>query len=143
MDTSGYPFDTRGDLKEQGHISASYPKRMRLKTRRHYNEGCPCKNGSRNALGSRQNESNVFYLFDVISTATKSIDAAIYAITARDFSDILINAHRRGVVVRILTDNEQQSLPNSQIQQLRRAGIQQMPRDRFAQLDKPGSPRQQ
>ena len=103
-----------------------YSRRSRIEQSERVNNVLffPIRNGSRNALGSRQNESNVFYLFDVISTATKSIDAAIYAITARDFSDILINAHRRGVVIRILTDNEQQGLPNSQIQQLRRAGIQ-------------------
>lgn len=84
----------------------------------------PIRSDSKETPSSSIKESNVSYLFGVISTAKKSIDAAVFAITAKDFSDILINAHRRGVVVRLLTDNEQQGLTGSQVQQLRRAGIQ-------------------
>lgn len=83
----------------------------------------PVRSGSKKALSSTQSESNVTYLLGLISRANKSIDAAVFTITARDFSDVLINAHRRGVVVRILTDNEQQGTTGSQIQQLRKAGI--------------------
>lgn len=103
-----------------------YSRRSRIKQSERVNNVLffPVRSGSRDALGTCQKESNVYYLFGVISKATKSIDAAVFAITAREFSDILINAHRRGVVVRILTDNEQQGLSGSQIQQLRRAGIQ-------------------
>ena len=73
---------------------------------------------------SCKKNTNVSYLLEVLSKATKSIDVAIFAITAKDFSDILISTHRRGVIVRVLTDHEQQGLTGSQIQQLRRAGIQ-------------------
>ncbi|PTQ51517.1 MAG: Cardiolipin synthetase [Brockia lithotrophica] len=66
---------------------------------------------------------------DALRTALReakaSIDVAAYSFTDADLADGLLDAHRRGVAVRVLTDREQsrQAAQARQLKRLREAGI--------------------
>ena len=68
--------------------------------------------------------SNVSRLIDVLMSARRSLDVCVYTISSQALASALINAHQRGVIVRVITDNEQMSSSGSRIMQLRKAGIQ-------------------
>ena len=63
-------------------------------------------------------------LSGTIKSAKTSIDVCVYTISSRKLVDILINAHRNGIVVRVVTDREQESISGSQLWLLRKSGIQ-------------------
>ncbi|ESO05597.1 hypothetical protein HELRODRAFT_111094 [Helobdella robusta] len=52
------------------------------------------------------------------------LDVCIYVFTAIELGDLVINLHRSGVNVRVITDDEQVDASSSQIDRLRQAGIQ-------------------
>lgn len=62
-------------------------------------------------------------LFEHLTKARKSLDVCVFVITCSSLADVLVEAHKKGVVVRIITDDEQVDVPNSQIWKLRKAGI--------------------
>lgn len=63
-------------------------------------------------------------LMSTLQKARKSIDVCVFMITCKELTDILISAHQRSVIVRIITDNENVFTSGSQIEVLRRAGVQ-------------------
>ena len=60
-------------------------------------------------------------LAEAIDQARLSVDAAIYNLDLWSIRDALVEAHRRGVAVRVVTESEY--LDNPEIQQLQEAGI--------------------
>ena len=69
-------------------------------------------------------EGSLSVLMDTLQRARRSIDVCIFTFSCKELGDILINAHRRGVVVRVITDFEQESASGSQVKRLRGSGIQ-------------------
>lgn len=69
-------------------------------------------------------KDNLSKLLQALASAKDSLDVCIFTFSHRDLADTLINTHQRGVVVRVLTDNEQMHSYGCQVERLRRAGIQ-------------------
>ncbi len=63
-------------------------------------------------------------LVSLLASARQSIDAAVFTITDDRIHDALVDAHRRGVLVRILSDDDKASDPGSDIWRLGRAGVE-------------------
>lgn len=63
-------------------------------------------------------------LMKTLQSAKQSLNVCMFTFSCRELSDILIEAHQHGVVVRVITDNEQSHSSGSQIEKLRRSGIQ-------------------
>ena len=59
-----------------------------------------------------------------IKRTTRTLDCMVYSITHPDITAELIRAHRRGVVVRVITDRLQASSRYSKDEDLRAAGIE-------------------
>ena len=59
-----------------------------------------------------------------LNSATSSLSVCVFAISNWKLIDILISAHQRGVVVRVIMDKEQMSVNPSPVEKLRRNGIQ-------------------
>lgn len=81
----------------------------------------PSIQSSESAYG---NEDSVETLFTLLRGAKQSLDVCVFTISNQKLINILIEAHKRGVVVRIITDNEQLKTNGEQIVNLRRAGVQ-------------------
>lgn len=64
-------------------------------------------------------------LISVIDSADKTLDVAIYSLTDSKIGDAIIQAHARGVVVRVITDQEQAAgkYQKSLLKNLVQAGI--------------------
>ena len=60
----------------------------------------------------------------LFSAARKSADVCVFTITDDRISNAIIEAHQRGIEIRILTDNEKAFDPGSDITRLERAGLQ-------------------
>lgn len=58
-----------------------------------------------------------------LAAARKSLDLCVFTITDDRISRAILDAHRRKVVVRIITDNEKQHDAGSDVQKFRDAGI--------------------
>lgn len=59
----------------------------------------------------------------LIQQTRKSIDVCVFTVTDNRLSDSLLDAHRRGVSVRLITDNEKSSDSGSDVEGLDHAGI--------------------
>ena len=73
---------------------------------------------------SQVKETSVEKLFSLLQSAQRTLDVCVFTISNQKLSTILIKAHQRGVVVRVVTDNEQLKANGKEVQNLRRAGIQ-------------------
>lgn len=62
-------------------------------------------------------------LIELIGASKSHIDISVYAINNKRLVDAVIEAHNRGVKVRILTDKLQAAGRKSRVSELRRAGI--------------------
>lgn len=69
-----------------------------------------------------KNQKNAHTLLNIISSSQQQLDICVYCLTGQVFLDTIISVHSRGVVVRVITDNEQDS--STQIFKLRKSGIQ-------------------
>lgn len=63
-------------------------------------------------------------LVSQLAAAQERIDAAVFTITDDRIAEALLEAHRRGVAVRVVTDDEKVGDPGSDIARLLRAGIE-------------------
>lgn len=59
----------------------------------------------------------------MFGSARKGVDVCVYTITDDRIRDAILAAHRRGVMVRIISDNEKSDDLGSDIQQLDRRGV--------------------
>ncbi len=62
-------------------------------------------------------------LLETIDRARNTIEVAVYLITSRSLANALINAHNRGVTVRVYVDGENATESYSKAGYLKRAGI--------------------
>ena len=60
----------------------------------------------------------------VLSSAENNLCVCVFAFSSWRLIDILISAHRKGVIVRVITDREQMASNASQVERLRSSGIQ-------------------
>jgi phosphatidylserine/phosphatidylglycerophosphate/cardiolipin synthase-like enzyme len=60
----------------------------------------------------------------LFAAARKSADVCVFTITDDRISNAIIEAHRRGISIRVLTDNEKAFDPGSDITRLEQAGVQ-------------------
>ena len=72
----------------------------------------------------RQRGRNLLYLLETLSSAKQSIDVCVFTISCSDLVEVLIDAHCRGVVVRVITDIEMEGASGSEVEGLRRAGVE-------------------
>lgn len=63
-------------------------------------------------------------LFSTLESARSSLDVCVFAISNWNLIDILISAHQRGIIVRVITDKDQMTVNPSPVEKLRRNGIQ-------------------
>lgn len=68
-------------------------------------------------------ETSLSKLISVILEATESLDVCVFTINCRELADAVVKLHNDGVVVRVLTDDEQMGTSGSQIEKFRREGI--------------------
>jgi cardiolipin hydrolase len=73
---------------------------------------------------SAEDKGSLCELMSALQGAKKSLDVCVFTMSCRELGDVLINAHSSGVMVRIITDNEQSMVSGSQIERLRKKGIQ-------------------
>ncbi|XP_038048677.1 mitochondrial cardiolipin hydrolase-like [Patiria miniata] len=59
-----------------------------------------------------------------ILKAKQSLDICMYTITNNDLAELVVKLHERGLVVRIITDDEAMNMSGTFIGKFRRAGIQ-------------------
>ena len=69
-------------------------------------------------------ETSLSKLVRVLLEAKQSLDVCVFTINCRELADAVVQLHSDGVVVRVLTDDEQMGSTGSQIEKFRREGIQ-------------------
>ena len=75
-------------------------------------------------LYQKTGQGSLWELFKALQNAKLSIDVCVLTIASRELSDALISAHQCGVIVRVVTNDEQMLHSETQVNRLRRAGIQ-------------------
>lgn len=73
---------------------------------------------------NKVNEGSLWELLKALQDSKRSIDVCMLTIASREVSDVLIAAHQAGVIVRVVTNDEQMMYSGTQVSRLRRAGIQ-------------------
>ena len=58
-----------------------------------------------------------------LNSATTTLDICVFSITYNVLGDAIIEAHKRGVKVRVISDDEQAKNPGADIERLQQAGI--------------------
>ncbi|CAH1400863.1 unnamed protein product [Nezara viridula] len=69
------------------------------------------------------NYGRLSYILGFINNCQKNLDVCIYIITAKLFGDCIINAHRRGVKVRVIADSDMSFSAQSLINTFRAGDI--------------------
>lgn len=68
-------------------------------------------------------ETSLSKLIKVISKAERTLDVCVFTINCHELANAVVELHRKGVVVRVLTDDELMGSTGSQIQKFREEGI--------------------
>ncbi|WZN60148.1 mitochondrial cardiolipin hydrolase [Chloropicon roscoffensis] len=87
---------------------------------RSFLEGRPCRR--RNCQYSHEMTSLCHFVFQ-LRQARQTISCCVYTITCREISEELVDAHRRGVQVRVVTEDEKMDDKGSKTMNLRSQGI--------------------
>mmetsp|Transcript_128098 Transcript_128098/g.190885 ORF Transcript_128098/g.190885 Transcript_128098/m.190885 type:complete len:220 (-) Transcript_128098:29-688(-) len=90
-------------------------------------EKMPCNNGSsckRKQCNFAHEPTGLTRMLDVLSSAKKTLDICVFTITANEIADRVIDIHKSGVTVRVITDDDQRVSSGSDIQRMADAGIQ-------------------
>ena len=69
-------------------------------------------------------DSSLSCFMEALQDAQFSLDVCMFTIACRELSEILIRAHRDGLIVRVIMDVEQTRAIGSQLVRMRRAGIE-------------------
>ena len=72
-------------------------------------------------------------LYKYLSGVRTSLDVCVFVICCSDLGDVIVDAHKRGVKVRVICDDEQVDISGSQIWKMRSEGI-----DALFNLDREG-----
>lgn len=62
-------------------------------------------------------------LYEFLIGAKRTLDVCVFVICCADLADILIIAHKKNVLVRVICDDEQIDITGSQIWKLRKEGL--------------------
>eukprot|EP01023_Acetabularia_acetabulum_P002357 TRINITY_DN10932_c0_g1_i5.p1 TRINITY_DN10932_c0_g1~~TRINITY_DN10932_c0_g1_i5.p1 ORF type:complete len:192 (-),score=12.66 TRINITY_DN10932_c0_g1_i5:314-889(-) len=89
---------------------------------RHFHFEGGCRRG--NSCKFSHTDSNLVHLLHFLRNARSSIDVCVFTITCNDISDALLYAYKRGVRVRVITDDDQATTQGSDAVKLYRDGIQ-------------------
>lgn len=88
---------------------------------RSYVQGGQCR---RSGCEYAHEETSLMRLLNEFKQAHKSIEVCVFNITLDEISDVLIDCSKRGVRVRLITDDEQQGSQGSDVQRIAKAGVQ-------------------
>lgn len=90
-----------------------------------YLSGETCKKNERGTCTAwAHSETNLTKLVRVLQASKKTLDICVFTITCDQISDAVVAAHKRGVKVRVITDNDTAEGAGSDIQTFRDAGIE-------------------
>ena len=78
----------------------------------------------RNDEAKTGKEGSMWELFKSLQQARHSIAVCVFNIASSEMCDVLVAAHQAGVIVRVVTNNEQMMHSGNQVNRLRAAGIQ-------------------
>lgn len=70
------------------------------------------------------NKGSLWELFKALQQARYSISVCMLTIASRELGDVLVSAHQAGIIVRVIANDEQMMFSGTQVNRLRRAGIQ-------------------
>ena len=73
---------------------------------------------------SKISPGSLSVLIGTLQEAKKTLDVCVFVLTCKELADVLVNAHQNGVEVRVISDNEQSFASGSQVERLRKVGIQ-------------------
>eukprot|EP00179_Madagascaria_erythrocladioides_P007376 CAMPEP_0198321962 /NCGR_PEP_ID=MMETSP1450-20131203/10566_1 /TAXON_ID=753684 ORGANISM="Madagascaria erythrocladiodes, Strain CCMP3234" /NCGR_SAMPLE_ID=MMETSP1450 /ASSEMBLY_ACC=CAM_ASM_001115 /LENGTH=254 /DNA_ID=CAMNT_0044025547 /DNA_START=96 /DNA_END=857 /DNA_ORIENTATION=- len=110
------------DTSNNGNAEAALPCRWWLQARRGNGDGC--RRGAAGGCGYNHEVGGFMRLLDALAAAKTSIDACVFTISSNDLADELLAAHKRGVTVRIVTDNDKAHDRGSDVKRLAEAGIE-------------------
>ena len=88
--------------------------------------GMPCRYGAacrRPNCDYAHGATSLTRLIAVLSSARRSVSVAVFSLTCDEIADALLALHRKGVKVRLITDDEQVASAGSDAATLRAAGI--------------------
>ncbi|XP_076330389.1 mitochondrial cardiolipin hydrolase zuc [Tachypleus tridentatus] len=68
-------------------------------------------------------KTSLYYLIKMLCTAKKKMDICVYMMMYSVLGEKIVDAHKKGVVVRVITDGQMGDVPSSQIGRFREAGI--------------------
>jgi mitochondrial cardiolipin hydrolase len=88
--------------------------------------GMPCRFGAscrRKNCDYAHGATSLTRLIATLASARRSISVAVFSLTCDEIAQALLDAHRRGVRVRLITDDEQIASTGSDAASLRAAGI--------------------
>jgi len=88
-----------------------------------YLAGQECRRYASGACEYAHKETSLVRLLRLLNGARSTLDVCVFTITANEIRDALLDAHRRGVRVRIISDDEQMWSQGSDVRDLMRAGI--------------------
>jgi len=85
-----------------------------------------CYNPSCRKLHGRDNEPNssMIRFLSFLANAKRRVDLCIYLFTQKTLADLLLDLHKSNVIVRIITDGDEEMIRNSQVSRLLAAGIE-------------------
>jgi cardiolipin hydrolase len=88
--------------------------------------GMPCRFGAacrRNNCDYAHGATSLTRLIAVLQSARRSLSVAVFSLTCDEIAQALLDCHRRGVRVRLITDDEQIASAGSDAASLRAAGV--------------------
>ncbi len=86
---------------------------------------CGCLLSKNKAVCKCTNPTSTFQsLLKILYSAKQSLDICMFVISSRELAEVAINLHKKGVIVRVITDVEKMEIMSSQVMSFRAAGIQ-------------------
>lgn len=68
-------------------------------------------------------DTSLSKLIKTITKAKSTLDVCVFTITCHELANAVVELHKKGVVIRVLTDDEQMGTAGSQIEKFRQEGI--------------------
>ena len=84
--------------------------------------GGECRRGD--ACEYAHGRTSLTRLLDVINAATKTLDVCVFTITCNEIADAVVAAHKRGVKVRVISDDDQANAKGSDLASIGEAGAE-------------------
>lgn len=120
----GYNYCYYSRRKKQTHTQALVSAPRKNKVLFFPDEATAHSLSSPDEVTGKQGPGSLSVLLETLQEAKESLDVCVFVISCKELADALIKAHHNGVVVRVISDNEQMTVSGSQIERLRKVGIQ-------------------